>query len=285
MDGPNILVRSLSAVKEIGNKGYSGQYHSRSDRHSKAVCWAILFDLLNESSLLRQHAEAGKVVCGVNHEMSDYKAQRKKNLDLVIATPGTPDPDSKRQKHSFKQLVELFGISLTAEEIMRLDALPDVSGGPVGSVLLALEAKACMTAHLKALPRLYDELNSSQLTIHGSEDRAIAAGLAMVNISDSFISSDKNPLGLCTHEPILTYHRQPKDAERTVNKLRELPRRTRPGEEGFDALGIILVSCVNDGSPVTLATRDPAPNTNDDYHYDQMVRRAGSLYDHRFQGL
>ena len=61
-----------------------------------------------------------------------------------------------------------------------------VRGGPVGSVLLALEAKACMTAHIKALPRLYDELNSSQLTVHGAADQAIAAGLAIVNIATAF---------------------------------------------------------------------------------------------------
>jgi uncharacterized RmlC-like cupin family protein len=38
----------------------------------------------------------------------------------------------------------------------------------VGAVLIALEAKACMTAHVKALPRLYDELNSSHQCVHGS---------------------------------------------------------------------------------------------------------------------
>lgn len=46
-----------------------------------------------------------------------------------------------------------------------------------------------------------------------------------------------------------------------------------------------LVTCANDGSPVTLVTHPPAPGTNDDYHYDQMVRRASDLYDHRFQGF
>lgn len=285
MDGPTILVRALSEVKPIGKSGYVGQYHSRSDVHSKTVCWAILFDLLSNTPLLRRHAEAGKVVCGVNHEMRDFKAQRKKNLDLVIATPGTPNPDSRKPTQSFKELSERFAIPLAEDETARLDQLPDVAGGPVGSVLLALEAKACMTAHIKALPRLYDELNSSQLTIHGSTDRAIAAGLAMVNMSDTFVSSDRNPLGLREPSPKVTDHRQPLDAERTVEKLRELPRRTRPGEEGFDALGIVVVTCANDGSPVTLVTHPPAPGTNDDYHYDQMVRRASDLYDHRFQGF
>jgi len=285
LDGPSILVRSLSVVRPIGKQGYVGQYHSRSDQHSKTVCWAILLDLLAESALLRHHAETGKVVCGVNHEMRDFKAQRKKNLDLVLSLPGTPDPHSKRAIRSFKELAGQFQISLGEGEAARLATLPDVLGGPVGSVLLALEAKACMTAHIKALPRLYDELNSSQLTVHGSADQAIAAGLAMVNMADTFVSSDKNPLGLAELDSKVTQHRQPRDTARTIEKLRELPRRNRPGVEGFDALGIVVVTCANDGSPVTLVTRPPAPGTSDDYHYDQMVRRAASIYDQRFQGL
>ena len=57
---------------------------------------------------------------------------------------------------------------------------------------MALEAKACMTAHQRALPRLYDELNSSHLTVHGATDQAIAAGFAMVNIAGQYLSPDLN---------------------------------------------------------------------------------------------
>jgi len=34
------------------------------------------------------HVETGKVVFGVNQEMRDYRTNRSKDLDLVIATPG-----------------------------------------------------------------------------------------------------------------------------------------------------------------------------------------------------
>ncbi len=79
-----------------------------------------------------------------------------------------------------------YEIELTADEERELLNLPELRSAPVGSVLMALEAKACMTAHQRALPRLYDELNSSQLTVHGATDQAIAAGFAMVNIADAF---------------------------------------------------------------------------------------------------
>jgi len=55
-----------------------------------------------------------------------------------------------------------------------------------------MEAKACMTAHQRALPRLYDELNSSHLTVHGAADHAIAAGFVMVNAATKFLSTDLN---------------------------------------------------------------------------------------------
>ena len=35
---------------------------------------------------------------------------------------------------------------------------------------------------------MFDELNSSQATIHGAADQAVAVGLAVVNIADRFIS-------------------------------------------------------------------------------------------------
>lgn len=284
MDGPAILVRSLDTVRRFGARGYEGQYHSRSDQHSKTICWSIVFDLLQTSAVLREHVESGRIVFGVNHEMRDFRAQRKKNLDLVIATPGTPS-DSPRQHRTLTELAGYFGIVLAAAETERLADVPEIVEGPVGTVLMALEAKACMTAHIKALPRLFDELNSSQLTVHGASDQAIAAGLALVNIADTFMSSDKNPLGLNQPQPDITIHRQPGDAIRTVEKLKELPRRLRTGEEGFDALGILVVDCRNDGSPVSLVEAPPAPASSDDYYYDQMIRRAASQYAGRFPRL
>lgn len=283
MDGPGILARSISVVHSFGKSGYIGQYHSRSDRHSKVACWAVLFDLLQTSPLLRRHAQEERIVFGVNHEMQDFKQQRKKNLDLVVASPATGSPGPRRRL--FAELVTDFGVALDEHEGIRLATLPNISEWPVGSVLLALEAKACMTEHGKAQPRLYDELNSSHLTIHGAVDQAIAVGLAMVNVAPRFLSPGRNPRGL--HEPHPRYnpHRQPGDALGVLAKLRQLPRRNRPGEEGFDALGIVVVDCRNDGSPVLVCTVDPAPRPQDDYHYDQMIRRAANQYAYRFSAI
>jgi len=65
MLGETILARTLALARVRDKDGKLWQYHSRSDRHSKTACWAILFDLLRTSALLRDHAAAGKVGFGI----------------------------------------------------------------------------------------------------------------------------------------------------------------------------------------------------------------------------
>jgi len=157
--GPQILVRTLSSTNRLDKYGNIWQYHSRSDHHSKVACWGVLFDLLATSPLLRRHVEAGIVNFGINHEIRPFVHKQKKNLDLVLCTPSGPPTGP-----SLSDLVATYGIMLTREEDQRLRSLPPLTRAPVGSVLMALEAEACMTAHQRALPRFYDELNSSHLT-------------------------------------------------------------------------------------------------------------------------
>lgn len=280
MNGPEILARSLTAVRSFGKRGYRGQYHSRSDHHSKIACWGIMFDLLLESSFLRDLVTKEKVFFGLNHEMRDWKHQRKKNLDLVISSRGGSPTGMV-----FADLVAEYGVLLSNEEAVELKALPVLFEAPVGSVLMALEAKAAMTAHSKARPRLYDELNSSHMTVHGAADQAIAVGLVMVNAAESFVSPDLNKLGLAQDDWVITQHKQPRDAAGVMEKVKELPRRNRPGEEGFDALGIVVVDCSNDGTPVQVVTGPPSPGLTDDYHYAQMIRRIASDFAYRYSRL
>jgi len=156
----------------------------------------------------------------------------------------------------------------------------------VGAVLCAVEAKACMTAHGKSRPRLYDELNSSHLTVHGANDQAIAAGFVMINMASMFLSPDRNHHDLSSAVPVVNLHPRQPDVTRSVEeKVRELPTRTRPGDEGYDAIGIVVVKCVNDGSPVELVTGPPAPASDDLFNYDQMILRIVHQYDFLFAGI
>lgn len=282
MRGPSILVRSISPPFRRDRFGNQWQYHSRSDHHSKVACWALLFDLLESCPLLARHVRSRKIGFGINHEMRDFKNNRKKNLDLVLCTPGSAGGRARAPASSFAGLAKEYGIELTGPETTRLAALPEVASVPVGSVHVAVEAKAAMTEHIKALPRLYDELNSSHQAIHGSADNVIAAGLAIVNLAATFVSPGRNAFQAGTRPRVVTEHDQPKATLRTLDKLKEIPRRTTANTEGFDALGIIVLDMKNDGSPVRLVTKPPAPDVGDVFHYDQMVRRIASAYASKF---
>jgi hypothetical protein len=282
MYGPEILVRTLTKPTRRDRYGNPWQYHSRSDHHSKVACWGIVFDLLRTSPLLRHHVESGKVHFGINHEMRDFVHDRKKNLDLVLCTAS--GADGRGTSLTLASMVADYGMELSAPESVELDALPALRKAPVGAVLMALEAKACMTAHQRALPRLYDELNSSQLTVHGATDQAIAAGFVMINIADRYLSPDLNKRNRVS-EPEWSVHNQPRDAQLAVDKIRQLPRRSRTGDVGYDALAIVVIDCANDGSPVRLVETSPAPQAGDIHFYASMIDRLAHIYATRFKDL
>ncbi|MEU4377460.1 hypothetical protein [Pseudonocardia alni] len=279
MYGPDLLVRFLETPTAPDKWGVRWQYNSRSDRHSKIGCWGIALDLLTTSSLLRSHAESGKVVLGVNHTMRDFSTSRKKDLDLVIARPASPPEEDGP---TFAGLVDRFGIQLSPEEQAILATLPDLRIAPVGAVLVALEAKACMTAHVKALPRIYDELNSSHLCIHGASKQALAIAYVQVNAAREFLSSVKNPKDDALVRPDFTKHRQPTDTQRVITKVGEIPRRSASSEVGFDGIGITVVDFRNDGGPVKVVDGTPAPRPDDPFFYASMIVRMSSEYDATF---
>jgi hypothetical protein len=177
-----------------------------------------------------------------------------------------------------------YEIELAVDEKTALADIPMLRRAPVGSVLMALEAKACMTAHQRALPRLYDELNSSHLTVHGATDQAIAAGFAMVNLAKSYLSPDLNKKHRAD-DPQWSHHNQPKDAQITIDKIRQLPRRSKTGDLGYDALCIVVIDCANDGSQVKLISTPPAPQAADIDSYNSMINRLVHTYATRFKDL
>jgi hypothetical protein len=281
--GPEIIVNSLSVAEVRDKSGYAWQYNSRSDNHSKIACWAVLFDLLRTSAALRQQAADGTVTFGINETLRDWGTNREKNLDLVLARPSSEPWARKRKQFTFAALPERWGIALDEEQQQALDEAPDIKEAEVGALLVALEAKATMTAHVRALPRLFDELTSSHSTVHGSSNNALSVGLAMVNLASEFVSSDLNKkLGPDGVPDDVSSHRQPAAAERVVGKLHEIARRSRPGEEGFDALGILVIDFRNDRSPATLVADPPAPPAGDLYSYASTITRIAHEYDARF---
>jgi hypothetical protein len=280
--GPSIIERTMTAPYAIGIDGRAWQYHSRSDRHSKTACWAITFDLLSTSSLLREHVASGKVSFAINRKMNNWQTGRSKNLDLVIARASGGGVETASV--DLEELAERYAIRLSNAERAVLQDLPSSAAGAAGStVLVALEAKACMTAHTKARPRLFDELDASHSTVHGDNNNALAVGFAMVNHADRFVSPI-NQSGATSH---YNRHKQPADTVKVIEKLREINRRPGPhaGQSGFDAFGIMVVELQNDGSPMHIVTSPPAPQPDNDFHYDKMIVRTAHLYDSTFSAV
>lgn len=282
MHGPHILARFLEVPGDPDKYGNRWQYNSRSDRHSKVGCWGVAFDLLVASARLREHAASGKVVLGVNHSMTDFATGRRKKLDLVIARPSSPVGPLSR---TFKGLASAYGIALTDTEKRHLDSLPDIPVADVGAVLIALEAKACMTAHIKSLPRLYDELNSSHLCVHGASSAALAIGYVQVNNSDAFVSSVTNNRPLSDNPVVWSTHKQPHDTLRVIEKIKEIPRRSKSSEVGFDGIGLSVLDFRNDGGSVSIVNSAPAPQQGDSFHYASMIVRMANEYDATFGSI
>lgn len=279
--GLDILARTLSKPTRTDKHGNPWNYHSQSDHHSKVACWGIVFDLPRSCRLLRQHIADGRVGFGINVEIRDFQHARSKDLDLVICQPAS---NAGQDEGTLQTLAERWHIELTPDEKAELEGLPRLAECEVGNVLIALEAKACMTAHQRALPRLYDELNSSHLTVHGAHDLAIAAAFVMVNIASRFLSPGLNKKDRAT-APVWSEHDQPKSVQITIDKVQQLPRRSQTGIVGYDALAIAIIDCVNDGSPVAIHYEPPAPQTNSSYHYGAMIERLAGIYATRFAQL
>src|SRR5262249_11376201 len=113
MHGPALIARSLSTPGVRDAFGNQWQYHSRSDRHSRIACWGMLFDLLRNCPTLLDHVGRGHVGFGINHEMRDFRTNRKKNLDLVVCTPaGTVESNCE----TLEDLVEYYEIILSPSD-------------------------------------------------------------------------------------------------------------------------------------------------------------------------
>ncbi len=283
MFGQRIIARSIEAAHIADQHGNRWQYHSRSDRHSKVACWVVLFDVLQRCGLLRRHAEMGKVAFGINHQMIDFRTDKRKDLDLVICEPLESEPDEEPGRwRSFAQLAEEYGVLLDDRERAALAALPRFEHRPVGDVLVALEAKAAMTAHVRAAPRLFDELTSAYTCINGSSQHAVAVGLVMINASEEFVSSDRNKKGFDPAHPEITTERQPNGAQVILDRVKKLRVRSHTTEHGYDAVGVYPLMLRNDGGPVSLPDIPGFPARGENYHYETMVTRIASLYEGRF---
>lgn len=274
MNGPEILVRTMSVATTRGSSSRPWQYHSRSDNHSKVACWTVLFDLMSECDVFREHVAEGRIGFGINFVMV---GGINKTLDLVVTR--LPATRTKTKRITFSDLVEQYGIQLDAKERKILVSLPSMEGEStahdVSEVAIALEAKACMTEHKKSLPRLHAEILATGYLARRAQPHCITVSYSMVNASTLFIS----PSG----EGKENEHVQPESARCVVDMLaKAIPLQTESRDVGYDVVGAIVVDCRNDGSPVALLRGSPAPDKRSHLHYERMITSLCGQYRGRF---
>lgn len=272
MLGPRIFARTLSVPVAVGAEGRRWQYHSRSNRHGKILSWCFALDVLLQSDALRRRAAADRLVFRVGYPAGG--AEDHTTLDLAL---GEPAEDAEPGPRTFAELGLREGLILSPHERTQLDALPPVLEGAIGRLLLATEAKAAMTAHGRAHPRLHSEMTKGHRAIRASATDAVAVGLVVVNTADRFVSADlnKNAGGL----PVESENPQPRSTELIVDKMRQVRIRDSAVGTGFDAVGVIAVHCRNDDSEISVDSAPPAPQPGDRVHYDAAVLAAVTRLD------
>lgn len=274
MRGPEILANTMNVPSRRGRSRARWQYHSRSDRHSKVACWTMMFDLLLECDAIRTRAKEGRVGFGINHVMV---GPINKTLDLVVTVA---QPERRKAKRlTFADLVNEYQIVLDKGDQARLKSLPLVEedlSDDVSEVAIAMEAKACMTEHIKSLPRLHAEILATGYLAKRAVPDCISVSYSLVNAAPSF----KTPSGNGRRTNV---HSQPEDARRVIEMLSTAIPQVQSGERfGYDVIGVTVISCRNDGTPVRVVDEPPAPSTQDRVHYERMIRSICSSYRSRF---
>jgi len=230
----------LSHLREKG-------YHPRSDKHSNTLAELVVRNLLRFCEPLRENARAGRLVYQLNQTL--YTGTAEWNVDLVM---GEPPP----------------GVELELEETGIARTAPS-------TIQIALEIKSVMTEHRKAVKNRKRDFEAHHDHVHRYSNRAIAAGLLLLNGSKTF----RSPL-----RQEATTHRAPeKLIEHCVREFRAVSQRADTAGTGLEAKGVLVVDFDNQNlNEARYITRSPAPSVGDPLHYDAFVQCICGHYRDRF---
>lgn len=220
-------------------------YHPRSNRHSNALAEAIVSDLVANCAAIAADMRRGALVYDLNFDLG---GRSNWNVDLVI---GQPPPAGENPSNV----------------AVRRRASPS-------TVRIAVELKAVMTEHRKAVKNRARDLEAHHTHVHAYDRRAIAAGLLVVNAADRF----RSPL---RGEP--TVHRNVDSLVRhCVDEIRAVEMRGPSHEAGIEAKAVLIVDYDNMGGTATYGDAKFAPRVGDPIHYDAFIQRICSEYEVRW---
>lgn len=228
-------------------------YHPRSNKHGGAQCRYFVADLVNESDEIREAAQNGEIVFQEDYEVGEGGLSW--NSDLVI---GPPDGNVQASFDSD------WGM-------LRAD--------PGEEIYLAGDAKSVMTEHQKARRNRQRDINSFADIIHHHHERALTAGILLVNVAESFDSPLRDLDDITDH----------RNVERLVGEIIEMfdsiDRSEGDISANLDGAGIVVVRHTNledDIGKTELITEEPAPQPGERTHYRTFVREMANLFENRF---
>ncbi len=230
----------LSHLQQFG-------YHPRSDKHSNCLSQCIVGDLIEHCQTIREQAARDKIVYDLNFTLVTGTATW--NVDLVL---GEPAPG---------QLTRQPG--------------DQISRTRPSTVQIAIEIKAVMTEHRKAVKNRKRDFEAHHDHVHRYNERTIAGGLLIINGAATF----KSPLRLG-----ITQHRQPDSLVRhCVEEMRAVAQRNQIHGIGLDAKSVIVVDVNNqDIGSARYLSGGASPLVGDPMHYDAFIQKICALYRERF---
>lgn len=182
-------------------------YHPRSDKHSNCLAESIASDLFERCECIQRHARDGKIVYSLNFVLRAGTAEW--NVDLVVGPPAVP--------------AEFVG--------------PHIPPGTPSRAWIAVELKAVMTEHRKAVKNRKRDLEAHHEHVHNVNKEAIAGGVVIINASESF----RSPLRSDS-----TAHRNPASlVEHCIDELRSVSARGGSTGYGLEAKCALIVSVDN----------------------------------------
>jgi hypothetical protein len=222
-------------------------YHPRSNKHSNALARAIVHDLLERCSLIRERAAYGEITYTLNFTLhagtSDW------NVDLVLG-PTVRGP---------QEGVSVRGI---------LEEIPT-------SVRVAIEIKSVMTEHRKAVKNRKRDFEAHHEHVARYSQRTISGGVMVVNESVQFRSPLRSAMTTHARPKALTAH--------CVSQMRSVSERQTLAAVGMDAKAVLVVAMDNvDLNATRYVTKGEAPAAGDPLHYDSFIYRLCDLYQERF---
>lgn len=222
-------------------------YHPRSDKHSNALAEAIVDDLLGNCPVIAERARRGDLVYQLNFTLRADRSDW--NVDLVLGCPelgeATPPEDGRIRRSA------------------------------PSSVQIAVELKAVMTEHRKAVKNRKRDIEAHHEHVHNYSILAVAGGVFVINAAPQF----RSPL----RAEVTTHRNADALVAHCVSELRSIPSRRGTEVAGLEAKCAIVVVADNMAlGEASFMTRPPSPAAGDPLHYDAFIRAICSHYRQRF---